>query len=205
MRLLAATAITSAVFAATACSSRAAPPDDAGRRASTEQIGPPAEASGAAPSPATAEGAVVRFSTRETSVDVTIAADNAATRDFLSLLPLTLEFSDFAGREKVADLPRGLDRAGVPGSDPEDGDLISYIPWSNLGFYYDASGIGFDDQVIHLGTTSATLDRLEALEGGPVTIERIDEGDEEHLMRPRLSEEGAEGRTAGGARAKDYR
>jgi hypothetical protein len=182
-RFLAATAIISAVLAATACSSRAAEPDAAEPRRSPEPTSTPmpattapaTEAPGAAPSPAPVEGAVVRFSTPEASVDVTISTDNAATRDFLSMLPLTLEFTDFAGREKVADLPRGLDREGVPGSDPENGDLLSYIPWSNLAFYYDASGISFDDNVVHLGTTSADLNQLEGLERGPVTIERTDD------------------------------
>jgi hypothetical protein len=186
MRLLTAITLISMAFFGAACSSRAAAPADAdperpSRPTSTSAAerspSPSAESPAAAPSPAPVEGAVVRFSTREASVDVTISADDAATRDFLSMLPLTLSFSDFAGREKVADLPRGLDREGVPGSDPEDGDLISYIPWSNLAFYYDASGIGFDDNVIRLGTTSASLDRLEALERGPVTIERIHEAD----------------------------
>jgi len=188
-RLLTATAMVSVVFMATACSGRAAAPGDAepepsSRSASTSAPTPAptppasAEAPATAPSPAPVEGAVVRFSTGEASVDVTISADNAATRDFLSMLPLTLSFSDFAGREKVADLPRGLDTEGVPGSDPENGDLISYVPWSNLGFYYNAVGIGFDDSVIHLGTYSASVDRLEALERGPVTIERVDHAPE---------------------------
>ena len=168
-RLVAATAMISLVFAAAACSSRAAAPDDTEPRRSPEPTptavpapSPPrVETPAAEPSSAPVEGAVVRFSTPEASVDVTISADNAATRGFLSMLPLTLSFSDFSGREKVADLPRGLDRNGVPGSDPEDGDLISYIPWSNLAFYYDASGIGFDENVVRLGTTAATLPELE--------------------------------------------
>ena len=182
LRLLAATTMIPVVFAAAACSSGASAPDEAeSRRSSAPTVTaapatatPANESRAAAPTSTPVEGAVVRFSTTEASVDVMISADNAATRDFLSMLPLTLSFSDFAGREKVADLPRGLDRDGVPGSDPEDGDLISYIPWSNLAFYYDASGIGFDENVIRLATTNATLAELEGLESGPVTIDRVE-------------------------------
>lgn len=118
-------------------------------------------------------GAVVRFSAGSTVVEMTIDEDNPAVRDFLSLLPLTLTLEEFAGREKIAYLPRKLAHAGSPGSDPEDGDLIYYIPWGNLGFYYNTAGIGYSDQTIHLGTYTASLEQLEQLEGQPVTIEIV--------------------------------
>jgi hypothetical protein len=116
-------------------------------------------------------GTVVRFSAGAASVDVTIGDDNPAVRDFLSLLPLTLTLEEFNGREKIATLPRKLRHDGSPGSDPEDRDLIYYLPWGNIGFYYNTDGIGYSDQTIHLGTYDATLAELEVLEGQPVTVE----------------------------------
>ena len=118
-------------------------------------------------------GTVVRFSARSTSVEVTIDEDNPAVRDFLSMLPLTLTLEEFAGREKIAYLPRELAHAGSPGSDPEDGDLIYYVPWGNIGFYYNTAGIGYSDQTIHLGTYDASLDQLEPLEGQNVIVEVV--------------------------------
>jgi hypothetical protein len=118
-------------------------------------------------------GAVVRFSTGSTSVEVTIGEDNPAVRDFLSMLPLTLTLEEFNGREKIAYLPRELAHAGSPGSDPEDSDLIYYVPWGNLGFYYNTAGIGYSDQTIHLGTYDASLDQLEQLEGQDVIVEVV--------------------------------
>jgi hypothetical protein len=115
----------------------------------------------------------VRFTAGPATVDVTIGQDNPAVRDFLSMLPLTLKLEEFAGKEKVAYLPRRLTHSGSPGSDPEDGDLIYYIPWGNLGFYYDAAGIGYSDQTVHLGTYRASRDQLNALEGTPVTVEIV--------------------------------
>ena len=115
-------------------------------------------------------GTVVRFSSGETAVDVTIDQDSPAVRDFLSMLPLALTVEEFNGREKIADLPRELISAGTPGSDPDDGDLIYYAPWGNLGFYYDAAGFGYSDDVLHLGTYDAGLEQLELLEGD-VTVE----------------------------------
>ena len=118
-------------------------------------------------------GTVVRFSARSTSVEVTIGEDNPAVRDFLSMLPLTLRLEEFAGREKIAYLPRKLAHAGSPGSDPEDGDLIYYVPWGNLGFYYNTAGIDYSDQTIHLGTYDVSLDQLEQLQGQDVTVEVV--------------------------------
>lgn len=115
-------------------------------------------------------GTVIRFSSEATSVDVTIGADTPAVRDFLSLLPLTLTLEEYAGREKISYLPRALTLDGSPGSDPKDGDLIYFIPWGNLGFYYDASSIVFSDQTLHIGTYDASLDQLEDLKGA-VTVE----------------------------------
>jgi hypothetical protein len=110
-------------------------------------------------------GTVVRFSSDRTSVDVTIGQNNPAVRDFLSMLPLTLTVEEFTGREKISYLPRKLRHQGSPGSDPKDGDLIYFIPWGNLGFYYNAEGIGYSDATIHLGTYDAPLAQLERLEG----------------------------------------
>jgi hypothetical protein len=118
-------------------------------------------------------GATVRFSSSTTSVDVTIGEDNPAVRDFLSMLPLTLTVEEFAGREKISYLPRELRHRGSPGSDPESGDLIYFVPWGNLGFYYNAEGVGHSDDTIHLGTYDASLDQLARLEG-EVTVELID-------------------------------
>jgi hypothetical protein len=122
----------------------------------------------------TIEGTVVRFTAGDTHIDVTLDVDNPTTRDFLSMLPLTLSFEEFNGREKISYLPRELDTAGSPGSDPEDGDLIYYTPWGNLGFYYNTAGIGVSDQTIHLGTYDATPEQLTLLERSDIRVEIIE-------------------------------
>jgi hypothetical protein len=153
---------------------------------STSTSGPPPDSSGAtAPSTGTStgptaseqvavQGSVVRFRSDDVTVDVTIGADNATTRAFVASLPVTVEIEEFGGREKIAYLPDRLPTSGVPGSDPENGDLIYFAPWGNLGFYYDASGIGHDDRVVRLGTYTAGLDQLTALEGAAVRVELVD-------------------------------
>lgn len=119
-------------------------------------------------------GTVVRFTSANTSVDVTIGEDSPATRDFLSMLPLTISLEEYAGREKISYLPRELNHEGSPGSNPEDGDLIYFTPWRNLGFYYNASGIDYSEQTLHIGTYNASLDQLNLLEGENVTVQIVE-------------------------------
>jgi hypothetical protein len=126
------------------------------------------------PSGDPATSVAVRFESGETHVDVIIDPDTPTARDFLSMLPLTLRFEEFNGREKISYLPRQLDTEGAAGSDPEDGDLIYYAPWGNLGFYYSTTGIGFDDNVIHLRTYNATADQLALLEQGDITVHVVE-------------------------------
>jgi hypothetical protein len=153
-------------------SSAAPPPSD-----SRSPSGSPSAASSPDPGSDAAEddvaGTIVRFTSDDAQVDVTIGDDTPAVRDFLSMLPLTLDVEELSGREKIAYLPRELDIEGTPGSDPEDDDLIYYTPWGNLGFYYNASGIEYSDQTLHLGTYDATRDELDRLEGTDVTIEIV--------------------------------
>jgi hypothetical protein len=61
------------------------------------------------------------------------ACDNATTRDFLALLPLTLTLDDYASTEKIAYLPQKLSIAGAPeGVDPSVGDITYYAPCGTL-------------------------------------------------------------------------
>ena len=122
------------------------------------------------PAGADVVGTVVRFTSSRTSVDVTIGEDSPATRDFLSMLPTTLSVEDLSRREKISYLPRELEHAGTPGSDPEDGDLIYFTPWANRGFYYHATGIDYADNTLHLGTYDAPREQLELLEDDAVEV-----------------------------------
>ncbi len=118
-------------------------------------------------------GTIVRFTAGETAVDVTIGEDNPTVRDLLARLPLTMKLEEYAGREKIGYFSPKLAAEGSPGSDPEDGDLIYFVPWGNIGFYYDASGVGYSDQTIHIGKYMASPKELEKLVGGPVRIEIV--------------------------------
>ncbi len=62
--------------------------------------------------------------------------DSAASRDFVSLLPLKLTLEDYGETEKIGYLPRKLSTEGAPaGSDASVGDVSYYAPWGNLALF----------------------------------------------------------------------
>lgn len=115
---------------------------------------------------------IVHFTAGSTVVEVTIHEETPTTRDFLAMLPMTLTFEDFNGMEKIAYPPRGFDTTGNEGMAPRVGDLFSYIPWSNLGFFYDTGTLGFSRQLVRIGTTD-DLDAVMELDGQEATIDLV--------------------------------
>jgi hypothetical protein len=98
--------------------------------------------------------------------------DNATSRDFMSMLPLTLTLRDYAGTEKISDLPRKLSTQGAPsGSDPSVGDITLYAPWGNLAIFY--KDFGYASGLIILGRIDTGVDELSQL-NGEVTFERME-------------------------------
>lgn len=111
----------------------------------------------------------IRIDLGDTVVTATLD-DNDTSRDFVSLLPLTLTLTDYADTEKISDLPKRLSTQGAPsGSDPSVGDLAYYAPWGNLALFYRdapyASGLvrlgridGSADVLRRTGSLSAKID-----------------------------------------------
>jgi hypothetical protein len=98
--------------------------------------------------------------------------DSETTRDFISLLPLTLTLSDYAQTEKVSDLPRRLSTAGAPeGADPDVGDIACYAPWGNLAIYYRDSP--YASGLVKLGRIESGIDELARMSGDfTISVER---------------------------------
>lgn len=99
--------------------------------------------------------------------------DNAASRDLVSLLPLTLVFRDFGGQEKLASLPRKLDVAGIPKGDRAvAGDIGYYSPNGSLVLYYQ--DVGYWDGIVRLGRLEDNLTLIAGLPDGlEGIVERI--------------------------------
>jgi hypothetical protein len=97
--------------------------------------------------------------------------DSETTRDFVSLLPLTLTLSDYAQTEKVSELPRQLSTESAPeGHDPEAGDIAYYAPWGNLAIFY--RDFDYSRGLVKLGSIDSGIEELAArTEDFSVTIE----------------------------------
>lgn len=98
------------------------------------------------------EGTIVEMLVRQHILKLELT-DNSATRDLVARLSeseMTLEFSDYAGAEKIAYPAESLDVSDAKGCDPAEGDLTVYMPWGNLAaFYRDTSG--YSDSLVLIG------------------------------------------------------
>ncbi len=107
-----------------------------------------------------------------TEVTATID-DNATSRDFVSLLPLTLTLKDYAETEKISDLPKRLSTEGAPpGSDPSVGDIAYYVPWGNLAVFY--RDFGYSNGLVRLGKIESGVEALNRPGPLKVTIQLIE-------------------------------
>ncbi|MBD9638855.1 MFS transporter [Ensifer sp. ENS07] len=104
--------------------------------------------------------------------DVTVTLhDNPSARDFGSMLPLDLTFSDFSN-EKIAYLPRRINlEARGPFPNEAPGDLCYYIPWGNLAFFYGTYVSTRD--LIRLGRIDGGVEPLLTRGEFPLRIERL--------------------------------
>jgi len=101
-----------------------------------------------------------------------ILLDNPTTRDFLSLLPMTITLEDYASTEKIAYMPRKLSTAGAPaGVDPAVGDITYYAPWGNLAIFYRDSG--YAKGLVRLGSLDSGVEMLSTRGPLKVTIEAL--------------------------------
>ena len=92
--------------------------------------------------PATAvEGVVskIRITVNGTPMTATLV-DRATTRDFVSLLPLTIPMRDLFAREKSGDLPRSLSEGGERKRTYEVGEVIYWSPSAHLAIFYLRDG-----------------------------------------------------------------
>jgi hypothetical protein len=98
--------------------------------------------------------------------------DNPTSRDFISLLPLTVTLEDHAATEKITYLPRKLSTEGAPaGSDPAIGDIAYYAPWGNLALFH--RDFHYSSGLVPLGRIDAGIETLSRPGSLKTTIELV--------------------------------
>ena len=134
---------------------------------------PPTAVPATKTSPKRADSMKIRLKLEATVITATLI-DSKTTRDFISLLPLTLTLEDYAGTEKISDLPKRLSTEGAPsGSDPSVGDIAFYVPWGNLAIFY--RNAGYASGLVILGKMDSGIEALNVHSSVEVTIEPVSE------------------------------
>ena len=117
------------------------------------------------------DGMKIRIRMNGTDVTATLS-DNPTSRDFASLLPLTLTLEDYGETEKIGYLPRKLSTQGAPpGSDPSIGHLSYYAPWGNLAIF--RRDFRYSSGLINLGKVDTGMEALNVPGSVEVTIDLI--------------------------------
>lgn len=107
---------------------------------------------------------------------VAILNDNPLADAFLRLLPMEVEFSDFAGEEKIFYLPEKLPVRSTANADEQKGDFCYYAPWGNIAVFYKGSGRGKNLYVV--GSLVSGKEKLAAMkENFKARIEALEGGD----------------------------
>lgn len=99
-----------------------------------------------------------------------ILYDNPTSRDFATMLPLTVEMEDYANTEKIFHLSRKLSTENAPdGFDPSEGDITLYAPWGNIALFY--KDFSYSNGVIPLGKITNGIAYFKVKGKITVTIE----------------------------------
>lgn len=98
--------------------------------------------------------------------------DNDTSRDFVSLLPLTMTMKDLFGREKYGRLSRALIDSGDHVFSYEVGQVIYWSPGPDLAVYYRQDGERIPSPgIVVIGTIDSGVEALNAPGSLQVMIE----------------------------------
>ncbi|MDP9424346.1 MAG: cyclophilin-like fold protein [Pseudomonadota bacterium] len=101
-----------------------------------------------------------------------VLLNNPTSRDFVAMLPMTVQFEDFGGSEKISHLrPRRLSTEGRTANyAANQWDITYYVPWGNIAIFYkdyDPSGdlikmgriVSGQQALMRSGSFSARIER----------------------------------------------
>src|SRR5437660_2301251 len=100
--------------------------------------------------------------------------DSETTRDFVSLLPLTLTMNDLFGREKFGHLPRAISEGGKRTRTYEVGDVIYWSLGPDVAMFYRHHGQSIPAPgLIAIGKIDSGVEALDVPGSVRATIELI--------------------------------
>lgn len=109
--------------------------------------------------------------------------DSETSRDFLSLLPLTIDMTRFYDREYAGSLsPASLSRNGEEIDDFENGDVTYYVAGNALAIFFDKETESDQGGLIRMGKITSDLDILINLPGDTQMTITLAEEEGENMM-----------------------
>jgi hypothetical protein len=126
-------------------------------------------------SPLKAQSMKIRLKVEDKVMTATLI-DSKTTRDFVSLLPLTMTMNDLFQREKFAHLPRPISEEGKRTHTYEVGQVIYWSPARDVAIYYRNDGEKIPNPgIIVIGKIESGVAALDVPGSVKVTIELHDE------------------------------
>lgn len=106
----------------------------------------------------------IKLTVRQDEYTAATLNDSKAASDFIVLLPLTLTLEEYAGTEKISELPKRLSTGSSPdGTSASIGDVTYYAPWGNLAIFY--RDFGYAKGLIKLGRIEYGTEKLASNHG----------------------------------------
>ena len=112
----------------------------------------------------------------ENKVMTATLIESKTSRDFISLLPLTLTMNDLFHREKFAHLPRAISEEGKRTHSYEVGQMVYWSPGPDVAIFYRNDGEKIPNPgIIVIGKIDSGVAALDVAGSVKVTIELHDE------------------------------
>ena len=113
----------------------------------------------------------IRLKVNGKSLETTLRQDET-TRDFVSLLPLTLTMHDLFGREKFGHLPRAISDSGERTHSYQVGEIAYWSPGPDIAVFYRHDGQTIPAPgLIIIGKVESGVETLNVPGSLEVTIE----------------------------------
>jgi len=100
--------------------------------------------------------------------------DSKTTREFVSLLPLTLTMNDLFRREKFAHLPRAISEEGKRTHTCEVGQVVYWSPGPDVAIFYRNDGEKIPNPgIIVIGKVDSGVEVLDGVGSVKVAVELV--------------------------------
>ena len=115
----------------------------------------------------------IRLKVEDKVITATLS-DSETTRDFVSLLPLTLTMKDLFGREKFAHLPRAISEEGKRTHNYEIGQVAYWSPGPDVAVFYRNDGEKIPNPgIIIIGKIDSGVEALDLVGSIKVAVELV--------------------------------